>query len=85
MQAMGSVRLQVTGNPPTISVSSRSSERRPLRSAFQLTLSDAWSALIPTVQAAAPRKMRRESFMPDNLRAFAQRVKPESPGRRATN
>ena len=37
-QAMGSVRLQVTGNPATVSVWSRSRERKLLRSSVQLTL-----------------------------------------------
>src|SRR5689334_10696441 len=60
-QAMGSVRLQVTGNPPTVSVWSWSRERKLLRSAFQLTLRYPWRALIPSVHPVTPRKTRRES------------------------
>src|SRR5437762_2018415 len=66
-QAMGSVRLQVTGNPATSSVSSRASERKLLRNAFQLTLSHIWSAVIPPIHPVNPRKTRRESFMPHNI------------------
>src|SRR5262245_33305479 len=66
-QAMGSVRLQVTGSPATTSVSSRLRERSELRSAFQLMLSHAWRAETPTVQPATPRKMRREGFMGQSL------------------
>src|SRR6476660_8212659 len=73
-QAMGSVRLQVTGNPPTVSVWSRSRERKLLRSAAQLTLSHPWRALIPTVHAVTPRKMRREVFMPQYLTASLAEV-----------
>src|SRR5206468_7910312 len=66
-QAMGSVRLQVTGNPATTSVWSWSRERRPLRSAVQLTLSHPWRALTPAVHAVAPRMARRAVFMPEYL------------------
>src|SRR2546430_15416560 len=71
-QAMGSVRLQVTGNPATSSVSSRARERKLLRSAFQLTLSHIWRALIPTIQPVTPKKTRREVFMPQYLSALAE-------------
>src|SRR6266404_9360236 len=68
-QAMGSVRLQVTGNPATSSVWSWASERKLLRSAVQSTLSHAWRPLIPAVHAVTPRKTRRVSFIPQYLTA----------------
>src|SRR4051794_34476168 len=71
-QAMGSVRLQVTGNPATVSVSSRARERRLLRNAFQFTFRDMCRALIPAVQAPTPRRMRRDVFMPQYLSARAE-------------
>src|SRR5262249_23346009 len=68
-QAMGSVRLQVTGNPATVSVWSWSRERKLLRSAVQLTLSHAWRPLIPAVHAVTPRKTRRVVFISQYLTA----------------
>src|SRR5215831_14795683 len=58
-QVMGSVRLQVTGNPATASVRSRSRERKLLRIEVQSTLSHPWRQLIPATHADTPRKARR--------------------------
>src|SRR5712691_8551760 len=73
-QAMGSVRLQVTGNPATVSVWSRSRERKLLWSAVQLTLSHPWRALIPAVHAPTPRRMRREVFIRISTHGFYWRT-----------